>query len=73
MTHGRRGGNSGNVRTYVTVRIGGITIHGAKIVQQPGQRPWVAIRKVRYTPIVEVTDNLKKRVSEAVLSAWEAR
>jgi hypothetical protein len=71
--------NAGNVRVFVSLRLGGITIHGAKIVQQNGQRPWLAMPdrqwtaddgEARYTAIVELAPSLKRRVSDAVLEAW---
>jgi DNA-binding cell septation regulator SpoVG len=76
----RRVDNGGNVRAYVSLRIG-VTIHGAKIVQQTGQRAWLAMPdrqwtaadgKVRYTAVVELTSSLKQRGSDAVLAGWEA-
>jgi hypothetical protein len=72
--------NAGNVRAYLSLRIGGITIHGAKIVQQNGQKAWLAMPdrqwqgsdgKTHYTAIVERTPSLKERVSNAVLPGWE--
>lgn len=75
----RRIANAGNVRAHLSLRIGGITVHGAKIVQQPNQRPWLAMPdrqwtapdgKVRYSPVIELTDSLKRRVSDAVLAGW---
>jgi DNA-binding cell septation regulator SpoVG len=72
--------NAGNVCAFVSLRLGGVTVHGAKIVQQAGQRAWVAMPdrqwtapdgKVRYTAVVELTPLLKQRVSDAVLSGWE--
>jgi hypothetical protein len=78
----RRVENAGNVRTFVSLRIGGVTLRGCKIVQQPGQRPWLAMPdrqwtaadgKVKYSAIVELTATLKQRVGEVALAAWEAR
>jgi DNA-binding cell septation regulator SpoVG len=76
----RRVDNLGNVRAYVTIRIGGVTIHGAKIVQKPNQRPWLAMPdrqwtgadgKQHYSALVELSPSLKARVSEAVLADWQ--
>jgi DNA-binding cell septation regulator SpoVG len=72
--------NAGNIRAFLSLRIGGITVHEAKIVQQAGQRPWLAMPdrqwtaadgKVRYTAVVELSPSLKQRVSDAVLAGWE--
>jgi DNA-binding cell septation regulator SpoVG len=76
----RRVENAGNVRAYLSLRVGGVTIHGAKIVQQRNQKPWLAMPdrqwtaadgKVRYTAVVELTPSLKQRVNDAVLAGWE--
>jgi DNA-binding cell septation regulator SpoVG len=70
----------GNVRAYVSVRLGGVTIHGCKIVAQPGRTPWLAMPdkswkdkegRTKYAPVVELSSALKLRVQEAVLEAWE--
>jgi DNA-binding cell septation regulator SpoVG len=72
--------NTGNVRAFVSLRLGSIVIHGVKIVPQQGQRPSVATPdtkyetadgKVRYKQIIELTPSLRQRVAEAVLSEWE--
>lgn len=34
---------AGYVRAYLSIRIGAVTIHRCKIVQQPGQRAWLAM------------------------------
>jgi hypothetical protein len=73
--------NAGSVRAFISLRIGGITIHGCKIVQQPDQKPWLAMPdwqwtetdgKTRYSAVVELTPSLKQRVSNAVLAGWES-
>lgn len=73
---------AGNIRACLSIRIGAVTIHGCKIVQQPGQRAWLAMPerqwqdaggKKHYSPTVELSSDLKKRVNEIVLAAWEAR
>lgn len=77
----RRVENVGNVRAYLSLRIGGVTIHGCKVVQQPGQRPWLAMPdrqwtapdgKVRYTTVIELTNSLKRLVSDTLLAGWGA-
>ena len=74
--------STGTVRARVNFRIGGVTIIGAKIVQQDGQRAWVAMPDVkwegndgkpRYTATVELSSSLKQRVSDAILTAWNGR
>ena len=71
-----------NVKAFVTVRIGGVTIHGAKVVQQPGQAAWLAMPDRSYTDaggkrkwsaVVELSPELRRRVSDTILAEWERR
>jgi len=72
----------GNVRAFVDVTLAGkLEIRGCKVVQQPGQRPWVAMPdqpwtgrdgEMKWSPLVRVLDDdLKTAITESVLSAWE--
>jgi DNA-binding cell septation regulator SpoVG len=72
--------NKGNLRAFASVRLGGVVINNCRIIQQLGQRAWVSLPQQEYTtragerryaPVVELNDNLKKQVCEAVLTAWE--
>ena len=74
--------NAGNVRAFATIRVGGVTIHGAKIVQQPGQAAWLAMPdrsyadaggKQKWSAVVELTPDLRRRVSDTILAEWERR
>jgi DNA-binding cell septation regulator SpoVG len=78
----RRTENAGNVRAFVSIRIGSVTIRDAKIIKQRDQRAWLAMPdkpwqgadgKTRYTAIIELSPSLKERVSDAALAAWEAQ
>jgi DNA-binding cell septation regulator SpoVG len=65
----------GNVRAFVTVAIGPLTLHGVKIVQQAGQLAYVRLPETesagRYFPVLACTDErLKQAISDAVLAAW---
>ena len=72
----------GNLKAFVSVRIGAIEIHGLRIVQQPGQRAWVSMPQVEscdrdgkkcYAPLVTIHDEaLKSSITEAVLSRCAA-
>ena len=69
--------NCGNVRAFVKLRLGGLVIHGVKVVSQEGQKAWCALPQTksgdRWYPVVEITSKpLKERVSAAVLDAWQA-
>jgi DNA-binding cell septation regulator SpoVG len=64
-----------NVKAFCDVQIGGITIKGAKIVQQDGQRPWLAMPSVKteraWANVIEITSkDLRQRITEVVLAAW---
>jgi hypothetical protein len=70
----------GSAKAFVTVRVGGITIKECKIVQQAGQRPWLAPPdrpwtgsdgKPRYARLVELDKDLHERVTAAVLQEWK--
>ena len=76
----RRLDGSGNVKAFASIRIGEITIHGAKIVQQDGQKEWLAPPdkpwtgrdgEQKWSPVVELTKPLRLRVEAVVLDAWE--
>ena len=73
-------GGSGAVKARVVVRIGEITLHEAKVIQEPGKRPWFAPPdrawvgddgKTRYVRLVELAKPLNDRVTAAVLAACE--
>ena len=70
----------GPLRAFVSVRLGGVTIHDFRIVQQEGQAAWVSCPqreytdqtgKKKYSAVVELTDSLKKEVDQIVLAYWE--
>jgi DNA-binding cell septation regulator SpoVG len=68
----------GNVKAFIDLRLGGLTILGAKIVQQEGQRAWVGMPSQKspdgkWRPIIVVDSKpLRERISETVLAAWQA-
>ena len=67
---------TGNVKAFISVRIGdALTIHGCKVVQQPGQRAYVTLpqneRNGKYFPTVESHDpRFLEASAAAVLTAW---
>jgi len=70
----------GSLKMFATVRLGGITVHGFRVIQQEGQRAWVAPPqtevaqtdgKKKYFPIVELADNIKEVVSKLILEEYE--
>ena len=67
---------SGSLQATASVRIGGaLTLHDFRVIQQPGQEPWVSVPQREYskngerrwTPIVELKDGLMEAVSAAIL------
>jgi DNA-binding cell septation regulator SpoVG len=62
------------VKAFVDLRLGGVTIKGAKIVQQDGQRAWLAMPSVKteraWQNVVELSKDLRERATEVVLAAW---
>ena len=71
--------NSGNLKAFASVRLGGVTIHDCRIGQQPRQRCWVSLPQREYTqdgqkkyaPVVELSEPLKREGARIVLAAWE--
>jgi DNA-binding cell septation regulator SpoVG len=71
----------GNVRAFVDIQLGTtVVVHGFRIIQQPGQKPWVSPPqrewtgddgKRHYAPVVELSGDLKRQVEQAILAAWE--
>jgi DNA-binding cell septation regulator SpoVG len=70
----RRLDGSSTVKAFVDFRLGGVTIKGAKIVQQTGQKAWVAMPAVKSgrgrNNVIELSKPLRERVTEVVLVAW---
>ena len=73
---------TGNLKGFVSVKIGGLTIHSIRVIQQDGQQPWVSLPqqeyqgkdgKKKYAPIIELPDHVKKAISEAVLAEWRRK
>jgi len=66
----------GNLKGFAVVEVGPWTIRGCRIVQQPGQRAYVALPQEktadgRYFPILQTNDtSLKDSIQAAVLQAW---
>lgn len=69
--------NQGSIRAYARIKVGAFAIAGVKIVQQPGQRPWVRLpdrqgTDGRWFPVVTCSSPaLESAISEAVLAAWQ--
>jgi DNA-binding cell septation regulator SpoVG len=79
----RRLPDTGNLKGFAKVRLGPVVIHGCRVIQQPGQKAWVALPQTParakadgsgagWFPVVEITSkDLMPRVRDAVLDAWQ--
>jgi DNA-binding cell septation regulator SpoVG len=73
----------GNLRAFVSIRLGAVVIHGCRVVQQPGQRAWVALPQTParkkadgsgagWFPVIEIRRReLLDQVRDAILAAWQ--
>ena len=64
---------AGSVKAFVDIRVGGITIKGAKIIQQPDRRAWLGMPAVKteraWHNVVEITSaKLRQAITEVVLA-----
>jgi DNA-binding cell septation regulator SpoVG len=63
------------VKAFVDLRVGAIALKGYKIVQQDGQKAWLAMPSVKteraWNNVVEITSqDLRQRMTDVVLEAW---
>ena len=73
----------GNLRAFADVAIGPLVVTGCRVIQQPGQRPWVSMPQAqaddgRFFPCLRTDDdalrqNFKDRVLRAAASAGVLR
>ena len=65
-----------SVKAFVDIRLGGVTLKGCKVVQQEGQKAWLATPSVKtnhgWQNVVELSRDLRERCTEIVLEAWES-
>ena len=68
-------GTPGNLRALADITIGPLVIHSCRVIQQPGQRPWVAMPQTqaadgRWYPVIRTDDDaLRQNVRDRVLAA----
>ena len=71
--------SEGNLKAFATVVVRGITIHDLRIVQQPNQEAWVSPPQKewkdpqgnrKFSPIVQLDDELKRAIQDEVLREW---
>ena len=69
----------GALQAFVDVEIGQVHIKGFRVVKQPGQAAWISLPQAeyvkngekRYANLIELPNDLKRKVQDAVLAAWE--
>lgn len=65
----------GNLRAFADVQIGPLVVTGCRVIQQPGQRPWVSMPQTqaddgRWFPVLRTDDDLlRAQVRDRVLAA----
>jgi DNA-binding cell septation regulator SpoVG len=66
---------STTVKAFVDLRLGGVTLKGCKIVQQEGQKAWLAMPSIKteraWQNVVELSKELRERATEVALAAWQ--
>ena len=70
----RRLDGKSSVKAFCDVRLGGVVLKGCKVIQQDGQRPWLALPSIKtehgWQNVVELSKPLRERVTGVVLAAW---
>ena len=69
----------GNLRAFASIKIGPLVIHDFRIIQQSGQRAYVAAPQIEYEqfgkrkfkPLLGYPDEWRDAINSAVLAAWE--
>jgi DNA-binding cell septation regulator SpoVG len=65
-----------SIKAFADIRVGGVTILGCKIVQQEGQRAWLAMPSSKsergWNDVIRLSSELRERVQAVALEAWEA-
>jgi len=69
----------GTVKAFAKISLDGIIVHDFKVIQQAGQKAWVACPqtewadksgKKHYKPVIELPSTLKEQVQSAILHGW---
>jgi len=73
--------NAGSLRAYASVKIGPLTVHDFRVIEQSGQAAWVSVPQKswntpggerRFSPLLELPPDWKGPLSDAVIAAWRA-
>jgi DNA-binding cell septation regulator SpoVG len=65
-----------SVKAFIDLQVGGLVLKGCKVVQQDGQKAWLAMPATKLTHgwanVVEITSRLlRDRLTEVAIEAWE--
>lgn len=72
--------SQGNLKAFVSVKVGPLTVHDFRVIQQPGQRAYVSVPqrsyqdaegKTKYSPALEMPEVWKTAIQAAVLDAFD--
>ena len=72
--------SAGNLRCFASVKIGPLTVHKFRLIQQAGQSAWVsppqedwtdAQGTKRWKSLLEIPDKWKEPLTRAVIAAYE--
>jgi DNA-binding cell septation regulator SpoVG len=76
--------DAGSLKAFAKVKLGCIVLHGCRVVQQDGQKAWVALPQTPlrkradgsgggWMAVVEITNRqVMDQLRDAVLEAWQA-
>jgi DNA-binding cell septation regulator SpoVG len=74
--------DAGNLKAFATVELGCVILHGCRVIQQDGQRPWVPLPQTParakaddtgagWFPVIEITNRtVMDQFRDAVHEAW---
>lgn len=72
---------SGNLKAFVSVQVGPLTIHKLRLICQPGQAPWVSppqeswtdrtTGETKWKALLDFPQAWKSPLTNAVIAAWE--
>ncbi len=72
--------NAGALKAYVSVKVGPLTIHDFRIIEQPGPDAWVSVPQKawttaqgerKYSPLLDLPKEWKAALTNAVIAAWQ--
>jgi DNA-binding cell septation regulator SpoVG len=67
---------TGTIKGYVDLKIGSITIRGAKIIQQENQKAWLGMPGIKtnhgWQNVIEIhSKELRQRINDFVIAHWD--